>query len=1617
MSQQTVPTGEAGLDHGTYEVLRSRLARHTAELAERAEALNARRLATFGGAELRLVGTERVRTDHDCAPRDIVAVGGLMLFGSNPSLGARPGTEVADVFALRRRARGDDGRIVFAEVAPETVPGLLDGPGFRRDFAEMYRYYRQARLLRLRRVEGRLLAVFQTGPRLTDIRVLRWRTGADGTVVYEDNRGERDHVLPDPHDFTWTETTRDDHVPGRFPHISINGEVFVDTLGGTLTVKVENDTESDAGVHSEPVDEPLQSLADAGVLHARVGALILLRIRPYNETAWRHLVFNTRTGQVVRLDGIEQACRRLPDDRGVIFPGGYYLDTGVAKTFDTDVTGLEYEGVVRSPNGEDVLYVFHSRDGGRCLLLPYNTVREQVANPIVCHGFALFDDGTLVALRAFGDEPARVHPVQVWATPFVSDAHAAAQPAGTGPLERVGNADLVRGIADSLAITRMVRDMEPSAEVFQALIAACARAADRHHWLGDTELGDLRDPLEQVRRTATLVLDEYKKVRALTVQAETAVNEAADTVGALVRRAATEAPDGADGWVALLAGLRRAQGRVETLRDIRYADTERIDDLAASLNNALDAAGRGAVEFLQGADAFTGYHAAIERLAADAAAIATAVEAMPVAERLAAQTEGLEVVTETVGSLDIADATVRTAILEHVGEVLGGVNRARAVLDNRRRDLLDVEGRAAFGAEFALLEQSVAGALATADAPERCDEHLGRLLLQIESLESRFADFDDFLAELENKRTDVYEAFSARKQSLLDERARQTTRLTESAERILAGVRRRAAMLASLEEINAFFATDAMVTRLRTVADELRGLGDQARAEELDGRVKAARQEAGRSLRDRLDLYGDGGGTIRLGRHRFAVNTQPIELTLVPDGDAMAFTVTGTGYRSPVREEGFAETRAFWTQTLPSENAEVYRAEYLAVTLLDEADPGDDLLHVVRTAAAARYDEGYERGVHDHDAAKILQVLLRLRQEAGLLRYSTHARAAAQLFWAFDLDEPARALWATRAASLVRARETFGRTRPVTDLVGELAAAIGGPHAVSAAEYLVEELASAPAGFVTGAGARTLLRDFDEAMGEARADFHKDLNALGDDLDARRQLAEAWLASFGNPDDLPEAVAVTLCGEAFPRYDSEAVLTATITDLLGTHPRVADRALNLRLDEVLSRVHRFRTERVPAFRVYQKRRNALVAAENKRLRLAEYKPKVMSSFVRNRLIDEVYLPLVGDNLAKQLGAAGNDKRTDRTGLLLLLSPPGYGKTTLMEYVADRLGLLLIKVDGPALGHGVTSLDPARAPDAAARREVEKINFALELGDNVLLYLDDIQHTSAELLQRFIPLCDAQRRIEGVRDGEPRTFDLRGRRFAVCMAGNPYTGSGTRFHVPDMLANRADVWNLGDVLSGREDLFALSYIENALTSNPVLAPLSTRDRGDIDLLVRMAADDDTVRPDRLTHPYQQAELDQILAVLGKLLRVQRTVWAVNRAYIASAAQADASRTEPPFLLQGSYRDMNKLAERIVPVMNDDELESTITDHYQAEAQTLTSDAEANLLKLAELRGLMTAVQQRRWAEVKAAHQRAQALGDDDSVARAIHLLADRVGSVEQAIERAAALPSNGDHRVR
>jgi hypothetical protein len=116
-------------------------------------------------------------------------------------------------------------------------------------------------------------------------------------------------------------------------------------------------------------------------------------------------------------------------------------------------------------------------------------------------------------------------------------------------------------------------------------------------------------------------------------------------------------------------------------------------------------------------------------------------------------------------------------------------------------------------------------------------------------------------------------------------------------------------------------------------------------------------------------------------------------------------------------------------------------------------------------------------------------------------------------------------------------------------------------------------------------------------------------------------------------------------------------------------------------------------------------------------------------------------------------------------------------------------------------------------------------------------------------------------------------------------------------------------------------------------------------------------------------YPLEELSEVIAAMKKLIRVRDVILKVNREYIRSAVQSDQYRTEPPFQLQGSYRNMNRIAEKVVPIMNDQELQTLILSNYENDAQTLTSNTESNLLKFKELMGILTGEESRRWASIK------------------------------------------------
>ena len=1602
---------EPQLERGTYEIIQNRLHNYSDELRERLNSLNAERRKVFGSIPTELISTQRITTAHNCTARDIVPVGNQFIFGFNVHMGLKAVTKIEDVFAVYEFSDG--------AMHEKSLDFIRNGK-FEQEFFSLYKYYKDTSFQKFHLSGPHLYMVFQVGKTITDTKSFKFLI-ADGELRYIDNRSGHEVQFPPQHDFKWVRTHRDLHRDGDHPHISIEDRVFVETVGGDLTIKIEDNTEDGSGIYAEPVDDPDQSLDDAEVFYSIVGNIILLKVRPFKEEKFRYLVFNEKTQTARRLDSIKDACVSLPEDHGLIFSNGYYLQTGLHKTFENDISDLKFERRLASSNGEDYLYAFYNPTCGQYVLLSYNMIEQEVATPIICNGFSIFENGQLIYFKT--DATAQKHhAMQIWQTPYVGEEFQVGEQQESY-IYKIGNKDIVRAMSECHEVMNLISQDDSYSNLYVDLVKKSSDIIDSYFWLNQKQTFELAEPLGNIRDAATAAVDEFDKVvrvRKNTAEQFATTSKAAKS--ALIQ-ATSKHFQNIDVFVQALADLRTVRGQVITLKELKYVDLAAVEELETKVAENSERLSLRCVEFLLKEDSLAPYSERVAKQQAEIGKLKSGVAAKALDEEIAEGAKELEMLIEIVSNLKIDDATQRTRIIDSISAIYSNLNQTRAGLKKKSQELMSVEGAAEFNSQLKLISQAVVNYLDVCDSPIRCDEYLTKMMVQIEELEGKFAEFDEFIVQLAEKREEIYAAFDTKKLQIVEARNKRATALMNAADRILKGIRSRVSNFETVEEINSYFASDLMIDKVRDIVEKLDLLDESVKVDDIQSRLKTVREDTVRQLRDKNELFVDGENIIQFGKHNFSVNTQPLDLTTVIKDGEMYFHLSGTNFFEKINDERLMATQAVWDQPVVSENQDVYRAEYLAYLMLCDAKTAtltssdqqttslfqqsdEELLNSVQEFMAPRYAEGYIKGVHDHDAALILKQLLDLDSQLELLKYSSPSRALANIFW-FSLENENPAEHSTlneKLSSLGSARRLFGKISDRQKYINQIATLMDttvlqrgvGDEAdlFEAANYLFDQLTSHTKLVCSGTASElgSEFIDFLEKK-KAREQFEGVVSDSGLAVIDQFLLAKDWLGSYGmhlntNATDSAKSnwdekyvdeVASTLVDGTFSSRKILKIDTVReIEGILGDHRRVEKKIYHLDYNDFVNRLSRFQTQTVPAFEAYIHLKKEIIDERRMQLRLEEFKPRVLTSFVRNKLINDTYLPMVGANLAKQIGVVGENKRTDLMGLLLLVSPPGYGKTTLMEYIANRLGITFMKINGPAIGHQVTSLDPNEAPNASAREEIEKLNLALEMGDNVMIYVDDIQHCNPEFLQKFISLCDATRRIEGVFNGRTRTYDLRGRKVAVVMAGNPYTESGEKFQIPDMLASRADTYNLGDVIGDNAHSFELSYLENCLTSNSTLSRLNSRSRKDVFSIIKMA-EQGGEQTETLDGNYSIEEVNELILVMQKLLVARNVVLDVNREYIDSAAQSDEFRTEPAFKLQGSYRDMNKIAEQIAPIMNDEELATLIDAHYQNQAQTLTSGAQANLLKLKELIGTLTGEDLERWEDIKRTFKRNLLLG--------------------------------------
>ncbi|PKF75174.1 DNA repair ATPase [Chryseobacterium sp. PMSZPI] len=1594
------------LNSGTYEIIQNRLNDQKNDLIQRLQLLNEGRKNIFGGIDFSLIANERISTDHNCIAKDIYSLADYLIFGSNAHLGLQTEINISDVFSIykinKNRFEPQDYTLINDEV-------------FIDEFKNLYKYYRNTFFARFTFTENYLHMVFQLSESTTDIKAFKWLI-KDNQLVYVDSRSASETAYPQQHDFVWIKATRDMQRSGKHPHVSLADKVFVESIGGDITIKVEDNTDTGKGIYSEDVIHKDQNLDDAEIHFCDLDNLVLFKIKPYQETE-RYFIYNHKEKTVSRADALKYSGLLLPESQGVLFSNGYALQTGGLKVISQDQNRLYYLKTVTEPNGENFLYVFYDDKTNNYQLISYNIITQTIETPIRCSGFTFLSDGRLIYLRE-SIETTKNHLAQIWQTPFSKELLPNAEKADS-LLYKIGNKDIVRVMAESQELITLLNKKDSYSGLYSDIVKLATFILDTYYFLGEEEVQKLDQPLKEIRAIAHSAINEYEKVveqRKNTEEALEKIKHSCDKILDDTKRLhysqLTE-------YIDALSQIRALRGEITGARELKYADSHLLDSLEKSLSDRYTELSNACVDFLLQEGALLPYEEKAQKISEEIIGLQKAIDAKIIDENISTLSGQLELLVDIVNNLKIEDTSQSTQIIENISLIFARLNQERLELSKRKREISGKELSSDFQAQITLFDQSVINFLELSQTPEKCDEYLTKLSIQLEEMETKFIDFEEFIQQIGQKREEVYGHFQNKRVQLTESRNKRTQNLFDAAQRILKSIQTKAESFDSENEINGYFASDLMVEKVRDLARQLAEMEDSAKSEEVQTLLKTSQQESVRKLKDKKEIYVDGESVIALGDYKFAVNQQKLDLTLVLRNAQYYYHLTGTSFYEPLNFNAADEFKEVWNQEFVSENSQVKRFEYLAWNVFSmhrEIATEQQNEKAVQQFTAEHFGEGLVKGIHDQDAQIIVTKLQQMHNELGLMRFVAQERALAQLFW-FFLEGERKEYYTKQFEAAVIISQSFTAKQGFDylnrELAEEMKAFASGNNIfeatnyINAAVYLIQENKE---GFLISEKAGILYETFiKELKGRGKdLEFMAQMQAMYPYPSACYYIAESALQAF-SPESAKEIITETVGFIITQKFDPKNIkriaYETTIKDLKSLEK---DTEYSLNYFEFVSRLNHFNTITVPQYKRLQELKFSWVDEKKKALKLDTFQPQVLSSFVRNKLINDVYFPLIGANLAKQLGTVGSDKRTDRMGMLLLVSPPGYGKTTLMEYMAERMGLVFMKINGPSLGYDIVSTDPAEAKNAGARQELEKLNLALEMGDNVMLYLDDIQHCNPEFLQKFISLADGQRKIEGIYNGESKTYDLRSKRFCLVMAGNPYTENGEKFKIPDMLANRSDTYNLGEISGAKTDLFDLSLIENALMSNEYLTRLTQPGVENLYELYDCVLTDNPA--DNLKGNFSSNEISDFRAVLKNTIRVRDMVLKVNKEYILSAAMSDDYRNEPPFKLQGSYRNMNKLIAQIQPILKTNEVIQIVLNHYQNESQTLTTGAEANMLKLKELIGTISEEETERWDEIKKTfvkNKTLKGLGENDRMSQIVALLAqfgDGLEGIKEALKK-------------
>lgn len=555
------------------------------------------------------------------------------------------------------------------------------------------------------------------------------------------------------------------------------------------------------------------------------------------------------------------------------------------------------------------------------------------------------------------------------------------------------------------------------------------------------------------------------------------------------------------------------------------------------------------------------------------------------------------------------------------------------------------------------------------------------------------------------------------------------------------------------------------------------------------------------------------------------------------------------------------------SMALPSEDAQMPRAAFLAgslyleaqeaptaahLTRLVEGQRAGTLLQLVAAAASARSAEGYQEGLHDEDAAALLSALMERHREAPALLVPPEARALGLLFWSTHPDEEARRQWHLRARSLGRLTPQLRSSAlcTFTRALGEAlrrgleaqGIEVSPSHIPLAAEWLARELRAATPRFSLSQEASALRDSFLAFLdsSDQRELFRLDLQGLEDRPADRLLLVRAWLASFigverplGPFDHEPflfEAAVALAIASRVPREVMLLSSWITVLDLRSEHAAIVGGSFSIRADVLLCEVSRMRTELVPLWHRWQAERAAVEGRLLDELSCHVNWPRGeeagletalrLTRLERSALFSPLRRLLLGVEAERGIPDEGS-ALPFRQALVVYVSPSALSPAPVLAHLAQQQQLIHVVIEARRIGGEVRELEPVTAPTQSARLELQRLLLGLELGEHTLLEVRDAHLLHPQLLQTFLPLAEG-RDLELVQAGGARRLTLHRRRFVLVFCTRP--GCPGLSTLPQALLSRVPVICGMGVPGHSTAILAEHFLERLAEQESALAPL-------------------------------------------------------------------------------------------------------------------------------------------------------------------------------------------------